>query len=37
MFQAFFNFHGIRCQKEFEEVNVLIWINFNSFAITFLI
>ena len=36
IFRPFFNFHGIICKKESEEVNVLIWTNFDSFANTYL-
>ena len=35
-FQAFFNFQIILCKMESEEVSMLIWINFDSFAITYL-
>ena len=31
------NFPGILCKKESEEVSVLIWTNFDSFANTYLI
>ena len=34
---AIFNFQGILCKKEAEEVCVLIWTNFDSFANTYLI
>ena len=37
LFQALFNFQGIPCKKESEEVIVLIWTNFDKFAITYLI
>ena len=36
-FQAPFNFQRILCKKEFEEVNMVIWTNFDSFTITYLI
>ena len=32
-----FNFHRILCKKESEEASMLIWTNFESFAITYLI
>ena len=32
-FQSLFNFQTILCKKESEEVSMLIWTNFNSFAI----
>ena len=35
--QALFNFQKNFCEKEFDEVNILIWTNFDSFAITYLI
>ena len=37
LFQTLFNFQGILCKKESEEVSVLIWTNFDSFANTYLI
>ena len=36
-FQALFNFQRIPCKKDSEEVCVLIWTNFDSFAHTYLI
>ena len=33
----FFNFQRILCKKESEEVSILIWTNFDSFAIIYLI
>ena len=36
-FQALFNFPGILCKKESEEVSVLIWKNFDSFSNKYLI
>ena len=33
----FFNFQGILCKKESEEVKVPTWTNFDSFANTYLI
>ena len=36
-FQALFNFQRILCKKESEEVSVLIWTNFDSFATKYLI
>ena len=36
-FQALFNFQNIICKKESEEVRMLIWTNFDSVAITYLI
>ena len=35
-FQALFNFQGILCKKESEEVSVLIWTDFESFANAYL-
>ena len=35
--QGPFNFQGILCKKESEEASGLIWTNFDSFAITYLI
>ena len=35
--RPFFNFQRILCQHEFVEVCMLIWINFDSCAITYLI
>ena len=32
-----FNFQRILCKKEFEEIGKLVWANFDSFAITYLI
>ena len=32
-----FDFHIILCKKDSEEVSMLIWTNFDSFAITYLI
>ena len=32
-FQSLFNFQRILCKKESEEVSMLIWTNFDSFAI----
>ena len=34
---ALFNFHRILCEKDFLDVCMLIWINFDSFAMTYLI
>ena len=36
-FQALFNFQRILCKMESEEVSVLIWTNFDSFANKYLI
>ena len=36
-FQALFNFQKILFKKESEEASMLIWTNFDSFAITYLI
>ena len=36
-FHALSNFQRILCKKEFEEASMLIWTNFDSFAITYLI
>ena len=35
-FQALFNSQRILCKKESKEVSMLIWANFNSFAIAYL-
>ena len=35
-FQAFFNFQRMLSEKESEEIYKLIWTNFDSFAITYL-
>ena len=35
-FQAFFNFQIILRKKESEEVGKLVWTNFDSFPITYL-
>ena len=34
--QALFNFQRILCKKESEEACKLIWTNFDSFAVTYL-
>ena len=36
-FQALFNFRRILCKKDSEEGSMLIWTNFDSFAIAYLI
>ena len=36
-FQVLFNFQRILCKKESEEASMLIWTNFDSFAIKYLI
>ena len=36
-FEALFNFQKILCTKEFEEVGMLTWTNFDNFATTCLI
>ena len=36
-FQALFNFQRILCKKESKEVCILIWTDFDSFAITYII
>ena len=35
--RPFFNFQGIFCKKESEEVSVMIWAKFDGFANTYLI
>ena len=35
--QAFFNFQRILCKKEPEKASMLIWTNFDSFAVIYLI
>ena len=34
--RSFFDFQGILCKKDSEEISMLIWKNFNSFAITYM-
>ena len=36
-FQALFNFQKMLCKKKFEEASMLIWTNFDGFAIKYLI
>ena len=36
-FQALFSFQRILCKKESEEASMLIWTNFDSFAIAYVI
>ena len=36
-FQALFNFQRILCNKDPEELSLVIWTNYNSFAVTYLI
>ena len=35
--EALFNFHRILCEKDSVEVSMLIWINFDRFAVTYVI
>ena len=37
LIQALFNFQRILRKKDFVEVNMVIWTNFDRFAITYLI
>ena len=36
-FQALFDFERILCKKDSEKVSMMIWTNFDSFAIIYLI
>ena len=36
-FQALFNFQKILCKKDSKEGSMLIWTNFDSFVLTYLI